>query len=98
RLTRPDLDFLAVVHADDHPPTDHVAVVIGLARIRAGDRLDMLRPLPARLVLAEPDVEVAHFDEVHLPCAFRESARLVRLVKTLLNCCGSWGHPCLPCA
>src|SRR5688572_20206250 len=48
-LARPDLLLGAVVHVDLHPSGEAVAQMRYLARVGAGDRLEVDGPLPARL-------------------------------------------------
>src|SRR5437588_6557819 len=49
QVAAPDLRLRAVVHPERHLPGDDVDEVRDFATLGAGDRLDGLRPLPARL-------------------------------------------------
>jgi len=49
-----ELELAAVVHHNLLVPGENVTEVRGLAAICAGDRLDVLRPTPARLDVALP--------------------------------------------
>src|SRR5205085_641526 len=62
---------------------DAHAEVTCLARVGAGDRFDVVRPLPARFEHAAPQGEVADGDDVHVAVR-AERPDLVRLVDVVL--------------
>src|SRR6266849_9373572 len=75
--------LLRAVPTDDlHSPLNDVSDVVHLAAIGLRDRLDVLRPLPARLMVRTAD---GHAADVHdLQLALAERARFVGRVKALL--------------
>src|SRR5258708_5393515 len=77
-----DLLLRAVPTDDFHAPLHDVSDMVGLAAIGLGDRFDVLRPLPARLMVRTAD---GHSADVHdLQLALAEWTRFVGRVKALL--------------
>jgi hypothetical protein len=78
----PQLDLGAVVHDHPHPARDDVEEVRELARIGAGDRLDVIAPAPAGLEHRLADLLARHRHEPQLAVRL-ERSRIVRLVEVL---------------
>src|SRR5215207_1032712 len=76
-VTGPDVGLGAVAHRDVHPAGDDVHQVRRLAAVGAGDRLDVVRPSPARLERAVEDRVAVDGDDGRLavlgerPCLVR---------------------------
>src|SRR5579884_2597001 len=80
----PELVLGAIVHADAHASRDDVARVRALAALGLGDRLDVLRPAPARLEdRTAHDALAADVDDLQLAAVVLEGAHLVRCVEAL---------------
>src|SRR5919106_4832638 len=82
RFTRPELEFLAVVHSRGEPAGDDVAGVRLFAAVCTCDGLDILGPAPPGLEHCPPDRDVRQRHEIESPVA--ERTRLVGLVEALL--------------
>src|SRR5205823_3326449 len=81
-----DLSLASVVHHDLHPARDAVAEVMGLTRVGAGDRLDVLGPLPARLEDAAEDDSSLHLQHFCMSMSL-ELPGFIRRVEALgVNC------------
>src|SRR5438270_2830688 len=83
RLAWPELALAAVVHPQRHAAFQDVADVVYLARIGPGDRLDVLRPAPARLEDAAPDRVAVQVDQLDAARALRELPHLIRVLEAL---------------
>ncbi|HEX6757503.1 MAG TPA: hypothetical protein VF086_03685 [Propionibacteriaceae bacterium] len=88
-MTRWDLEGVAaydvkrgaVGHLDVQVPGHHVAEVVHLAALGTDDRLDMLRPAPARLEHGAPD---GHLSQLYqLDACLLDRTDLVGMVKAL---------------
>jgi hypothetical protein len=66
RVAGADLGGRPVLVLDVHPARDRVAEVLGLAAVRPNDRLDALRPAPARLEDEAADLGRPVADDVDL--------------------------------
>src|ERR1043165_4046191 len=88
------VEFSSVVHAHLHAPGDDVPLVRDLAALAARDRLDALRPTPARLASPAHDRQAADLYRLRAP--FIEWTCLIRVVKVLLNVCSVLCHANLP--
>ena len=67
------LALAAVVHEDAHPSGQAVAQVRDLAGVRAGDRLDVLRPAPAGLERSATDHPASDIHDLGLPLPLERS-------------------------
>jgi hypothetical protein len=76
-ISSTDLQRGSVIHMDRHGAGDAIAVVVSLAGVGLGDRLHVLRPLPARLEDAPSDDLVTEVDYLGLSPALKGSS-LVR--------------------
>src|SRR5262249_12615781 len=83
RVAGADVDLGAVVVHDVHRARHDGAAVVRLAAVGPGDRLDALRPLPARLRGQARRLDAAEIDDREVRLV--GCANLVRLVERLLH-------------
>src|SRR5256712_3677766 len=81
QVSRLERDLPAIVHDDHGASGHHEADVLHPAGRRPGDRLDVLRPFPSRLVAGAADDHVTEFHD--LERSLLEDARLVGLLEPL---------------
>ena len=84
-----ELELAAVVHHNLLVPGENVTEVRGLAAICAGDRLDVLRPTPARLECGFADNAVADLEDLN-PTLVRHRPHFVGGLEALLLKLHSW--------
>src|SRR5207302_1163893 len=77
-----DLSLRAIPADDFQASLDHVPHVLSLAAISLRNRLDVLGPFPARLMMRADDGHAVNVDDLELAPA--ERSRFVRSVELLL--------------
>ena len=86
-VARPHLELVPVVELHGHLPGQTDAGVSRLTRVRAGDRLDVVRPTPPGLEDTSAQREVAQRDDVHVAVCL-EGTGLVGFVDVVCFGCG----------
>jgi hypothetical protein len=84
-IARPEISRSAVVHHGVKLPGNNVCKMCSLATRRPGDRLDMLRPLPARFARHSDDAHISEMDTFH-SCSGRRAKFIWGIDALLLQC------------